>query len=448
MNTFISRGRPLLAEAESAGVAVAATDPSRNRGLGAIVLSACALPGVMCGTARAEEAPDQAVVEIKVSGYRDAQDKNAGINVAGAAARQSVQSASTVQGHATISSASGGSGGGGGLSGLNLGSNLLDRIVVTSPSIYALVPLGRQWSAEGSLTVDEISGASPSYYTNSTSFVHFHDRRTGGDAKLTRYFERAAVSLGVASSKESDYTSNALSAGARFSSADQNTTLNVGVGLTRDVSNPNNQLVHDAHKDTNEYQIGLTQALGARDLVQIDYTRSLENGYLNDPYKSFDNRPDRRSANVVQTRWNHWLGGAALKLGYRYYGDTFGIRSHTFDLALAVPAGGDSRSTFTPSLRYYTQGAASFYVNPDATSASYPAPSDLSGFYSLDQRLSAYGAISVGAKYDWAIDSNWSMDAKLDIYRQQSGFRLIGQGSPGLSPLSAFIWQVGIKRTF
>lgn len=431
---------------------MAATESVHRTKLGAIVLSACALPGVMCATARAEEAPEHAVVEIKVSGYRDAQDKNAGINIAGAtAARQSVQGVSPAQGHATVSSASGGgggSGGGGEGGGLNWGSNLLDRIVVTSPSVHALVPLGRQWSAEGSLTVDEISGASPAYYTNSSSFVKFHDRRTGGDLKLTRYFDRAAVSVGGASSKESDYTSNALSTSARFSTADQNTTLNVGVGVTRDVNNPHTQVVHDAHKDTNEFEIGLTQALSALDLVQVSYTRSLENGYLNDPYKSFDNRPERRAANIVQTRWNHWLGGSALKLGYRYYGDTFGIRSHTFDLALAVPVGDDGRSTFTPSLRYYTQGAASFYVNPDAASASYPAPADQSGFYSLDQRLSAYGAINVGAKYDWAIDSNWSMDAKLDVYRQQSGFRVIGSGSPGLSPLSAFIWQVGIKRTF
>jgi hypothetical protein len=421
---------------------VAATDVPRNRRLGAIVLSACALPGVMAGKARAEEAPEQAVIEIKVSGYRDAQDKNAGINVAGAAAKQTVQGLSPAQSHATISSASSG---GGGVPGL---SSLLDRIVVTSPSVYALVPLGRQWSAEGSLTVDEISGASPAYYTNSSSFIHFRDRRTGGDAKVTRYFDRAAVSVGVATSTESDYKSNALSVAARFSSADQNTTLNVGLGLTRDINNPNNQIVHDAHKDTNEYQVGLTQALSVRDLVQIGYTRSVENGYLNDPYKSYDNRPDQRQANIVQARWNHWLDGAALKLGYRYYGDTFGIRSHTFDLALAIPMGADSRSTFTPSLRYYTQSAASFYVNPDAASPSYPAPLDQSGFYSLDQRLSAYGAINVGIKYDWAVDSNWSMDSKLDVYRQQSGLRVIGQGSPGLSPLSALIWQVGVKRTF
>lgn len=437
---------------------MAAIDQRRPARLGAIVLSACALPGVMCATARAEDAPEQAVVEIKLSGYRDAQDKNAGVNVAGSTAtagKLTVQGLSPAQAHATISSASGGGGGGGAGGGgggvgsaLNVGSNLLDRIVVTSPSIYAMVPLGRQWSAEGSVTVDEISGASPSYYTDSSSFVHFHDRRTGGDAKLTRYFERAAVSLGVASSKESDYTSNAVSLSARVSTPSQNTTLNVGMGLTHDINNPNNQVVHDAHKDTNEYEVGVTQALSALDLVQLNYTRSVENGYLNDPYKSFDNRPDRRSANIVQTRWNHWLDGAALKVGYRYYGDTFGIRSHTFDLALAIPASDDGRTTFTPSLRYYTQSAASFYVNPDPSSPTFPAPANESGFYSLDQRLSAYGAIGAGAKYDWAIDKDWSLDAKLDVYRQQSGLRLVGQGSPGLSPLTALIWQIGVKRAF
>lgn len=435
--------------------AVAAIDPKRGGRLGAVVLAACALPGVMSGTARAEDAPEHAVVEIKLSGYRDAQDRNAGINIAGAAAAgKTAQQARPAQGHATISSASGGGGsgggggGGGGFQGLNLGSNLRNRISVTTPSIYALVPLGRHWSAEGSLSVDEVSGASPAYYTNTNSFTHFRDRRTGADAKLTRYFERAALSLGAATSTESDYTSNALSAAARFASANQNTTLDLGLGLTHDISNPNNQVVHDARKDTTEFQVGLTQALSIRDLVQASYTRSLENGYLNDPYKAYDKRPDRRAADVLQLRWNHWLDGAALRLGYRYYGDTFGIRSHTLDLALAIPTGDDGRSTFTPSLRYYTQSAASFYVNPDPSSPAYPAPLDQSSFYSLDQRLSAYGAIGIGARTDWALDEHWSLDAKAELYRQQSSLRLVGRGSPGLSPLSAFIWQVGIKRTF
>ncbi len=436
----------------SVGVAVAATDPSHRPRLGAIVLSACAIPGVMCASACAEEAPDQSVIEIKVSGYHDFQDKNAGVNVAGGQGKQTSDSLASER-HSTVSSASGGGGSSGGgsscsSSGLNLGSSLLSRVLVTSPSVYALVPLDRHWSAEGTLTVDEISGASPAYYTDSNSFVHFHDRRIGGDAKLTRYFDRAAAALGVASSKESDYSSNAVSGSARFSTASQNTTVNFGIGMARDISNPNNQIVREARKSTNEYEIGLTQAVSTLDLFQVTYTRSLENGYLNDPYKSYDSRPDRRSSNVVQMRWNRWLNGAALKLGYRYYGDSYGISSHTFDLALAVPVGDDDRSTFTPSVRYYTQSSASFYVNPDASAATYPAPADLTGFHSLDQRLSAYGAVSIGGKYDWAIDHHWSMDAKLEVYRQQSGLRVIGQGSPGLSPLSAFIWQVGIKRTF
>lgn len=440
--------------AVSAEVAVAATDTVKTaaaapgagtaRRIGGIVLAACALPGVMLPAARAEEAPEKAVLAIKLSGYQEFQDRS-GSTTSSTSSTSTVQ-AQAVSSNGTVSAASGGGSSSSSSGTTSSASSSIQRIRVISPSVYGLVPLGRQWAVEGSLTVDDVSGASPAYYTDTAGFTHMKDRRRAGDLKLTRYFERQSVALGASRSVESDYVSNAMSLEGRFASDDQNTTWNVGLGLTRDTINPSTLVVSNAAKRTREFQLGVTQAISRHDLVQLSVTRSLSSGYLDDPYKSYDHRPNLRNASILQARWNHWLGDAALKTGYRYYQDTFGIRAHTVDLGVALPFG-RSGAIFTPELRYYVQNAASFYVDPNTASSTYPAPADQSGWYSLDQRLSAFGAVTLGGKIEWRLDRDWSMDTKLDYYRQATNLRP-GGGSPGLAALNAFIWQIGLKREF
>ena len=411
--------------------------------LGSLVLAACALPGVMPATVQAEEAPEQGVVAFKLSGYTDAQGSTSTSSTSSgdssASNRRSVQSSRVAP--TNVSAASGGGGEG---SGFTLGED--KRITVTSPSLYGLVPLGRQWAVEGSLTVDTVSGASPTYYTDMSGASTMHDRRTAYDAKLTRYFERQSVALGVSRSKEDDYLSRSASLEGRWASEDQNTTWNAGLALTNDTINPYNQVVSNARKRTREWQLGVTQAVNPRDLVQLSVSRSLASGYLNDPYKLYDDRPDRRDASIVQLRWNHWTGLGALKLGYRYYQDTFRVRAHTVDVAWAIPLEGNA--VFTPELRYYTQSAAAFYTDPSSDSSVYPGPSGSPSYFSNDQRLSAFGAFTVGGKVSWTLARSWTVDVKLDLYRQNTAWRLLGTGSTGLEPLTALMWQVGLAHSF
>lgn len=429
-----------------AEVAVAATERKSAPLLGRIVMAACALPGVMASPAWAEEAPTEGVIAFKFSHYQDSQSGYYGgdtgttsgtANTAGRATALSVG-----PGVATISAASGG-GGGGGLGSILGGSNQAKRIAVSTPSMYALVPINRHWAAEGSLTVDDVSGASPAYYTDMRGAARMVDKRKAADAKLTYYAERQSFALGAAHSTESDYISNAVSAEARLASADQNTTWNLGLGLTRDRIDPTTHIVSNETRRTNEIQLGVTQVLSASDLVQANFTLSRANGYMNDPYKLGDARPRDRNADILQLRWNHWLGGGALKFGYRLYKDSYSVLAHTFDVALAVPVG--STVTVTPGLRYYTQTAASFYANPN--SSTYPGPAGSPSYFSADQRLAAYGALSGSLKMAWQVERSWTVDAKFEYYRQSTKLAL-GTGSPSLNPLSAVTWQLGLSHAF
>ena len=326
----------------------------------------------------------------------------------------------------------------------------LSRITVNSPSVYALLPMGSDWSVEGALVVDAISGATPRYHTAISGASRMHDSRTAGDFTLTRYLRRAAIDLGVAYSTEHDYKSTAGRAAVRLSSDDNNTTLALGAGLTSDTINPVNGAVVDEHKHVDDFLVGLTQVLSPADIAKVNVTYSRGRGYFSDPYKDLDNRPRVRNETAVLGEWNHSFGAdSVLRSSYRYYTDTFGIKAHTLGLDFAQGVGGGW--TVTPALRYYMQSAANFYFGPDydpTLGAPFPRGylTNPPVFSSEDQRLSAFGAITVGMQVARRF-GDWTVDARYDFYEQRGNWR-IGGGSPGLDLFIAHFVQLGVSKRF
>ena len=371
--------------------------------LGVIVLAALAMPGVW-QPAQAEAAPEEGVVAVKYLHYQDSQPG-------------------------------------------------LQRIKVDAPSIYLLVPVSQQWAVEGSLVSDSVSGASPRYHTAISGASKMHEERKAGDVKVTYYGQRSTLALGLSRSAEHDYVSNALSLDARLSSADNNTTWNVGLGLASDRINPVNGLVVDQRKRTSEVIVGVTQAWSAVDLVQLNVSVSRGKGYYDDPYKTLDLRPDYRNQTALMTRWNHHFtaDGSTLRSSYRWYHDSNGINSHTLQAEWVKPL--SANLTLTPVLRYYTQSSASFYFNPvydTQLGAPYPAGYDAANpprYISLDQRLSAFGAFTLGLKAEYQLNKQWSVDAKWEQYSQRGDWR-IGGGSPGLAVFNASTLMLGVSSKF
>lgn len=431
---------------------MAATDNTQRPWRGALVLAACALPGVLCTpAARAEEAPEQGIIAFKFSHYEDSQaigsssSSSSGSGGSGGhsdhdGAARRIQSA---RAYNDVSRASGGSGG---VTGGGEESSTLKRMQVNAPSLYLLVPLGRQWSVEGSAIVDEVSGASPAYYTDPAGFGNMKDTRRAVDLKLTRYFDRQTLSLGGAHSTEHDYISNALSLDGTWATEDHNTTWSAGLGLTRDQINPTTGIVSHEHKNVRELQLGVTQAWSRSDLVQAMFTVSRGEGYFNDPYKLNDARPRQRNAEIALLRWNHALGDSTVKTSYRYYRDSYGIQAHTLELGWVKPMSGST--TLTPSVRYTTQSAANFYADPSSDASIYPGPVGHPTYFTADQRLAAWGSLGGGLRLDVQLDKDWSFDMRGEGFVQDSAWRLGGSGSPGLARFFGLQWQVGLSRKF
>lgn len=329
----------------------------------------------------------------------------------------------------------------------------LDRITVNAPSLYLMLPFAGRWSVDGSLVTDSVSGASPRYHSAISGASRLDEERKAGDVRLTRYNERDAWSVGAAYSTEHDYRSRTVSADYRRSSEDNNRSWNVGIAYNNDWIGSSDDRTLSRSRNTVQFIAGVTQAWTAVDLVQFNLGASLGHGYYSDPYKIPDRRPDEREQYTAVLRWNHHFQDlrATLRSSWRYYSDSFGVRANTLEAAWVQPL--RAGWTLTPTLRYTTQKAARFYYDPvydPALGAPFPpgysstSPQYLSG----DHRLSAFGAVTAGLKVAYEFRPRWVADLSWEHYEQRAGWRLGGQGSPGLARFQADWLQVGLSHKF
>ncbi len=335
-----------------------------------------------------------------------------------------------------------------------------ERITANSPQVYVQAPIAGDWAVEASATVDAVSGATPRWHTQHTAVSgasQMGDLRRAGDIKITRYLSRSAISVSVAHSSENDYISNALGLDARWSDEDNNRTWSAGFGHTSDridaSSNGGNAV--DRQKTTNEFLFGLTQVLTPNDIAHFTLTRSLGSGYYSDPYKTLDQRPGQRDAWIAMARWNHFIAplNASIRSSYRYYSDSFGVQAHTLGMDWVQPRG---NWTFTPGIRYYSQSAAHFYLDPildaqgqyDQMAVLTRAIKQFGSDQSTDQRLAAFGAMTLSLKVSYAFTADTSADIGFGAYRQTAGLHLGGDGSPGLDPFAAHFVQIGLTHRF
>jgi len=383
-------------------------DNSKN---GAVLAAALALPGLLPAAVQAQvTAPNATLVQFKYLYYRDYQ-------------------------------ASG------------------DRMTINSPALYLLTPITDDWVFEIGAVYDSISGASPYYHTtlSGASGLGIKDGRTAVDATVTKYFaNRTSVAVRAAYSTEDDYRSTAGGVTIRHATPDQNTTFTIGGGYSGDEIFPTVGTPTTYYKRTYDAIVGISQVFSPNDVGQFNVYYAHQSGYLTDPYKAYwgiDNRPTKRDQFAGLARWNHYFEGpdATMRLSYRYYQDDWEVVANTItiDWAQTLPQGW----VLTPGLRYTTQSAAEFYYDPiydPILGAPFP-PGYLqnpNGFYSADQRLSAFGAITAGLKVSKALPAGWLIDGKAEYYEQRADWRLGGEGSPGLETFKAQMYQVGVSRKF
>ena len=322
-----------------------------------------------------------------------------------------------------------------------------DRIRVKAPSVLVVKPLSSEWSVSSTYTADAISGASPAFHTQALKTMH--DQRHALDVSATRYLSLGTRTFGGSYSKELDYLSRGLFYAMTESDESKNSTWNAGVSISSDQINPTNHVVMNETKQSYAVIMGLTQVLDMNNIAQFQLGHYSGKGDYSDPYKVFDSRPRERVNNTFTARWNHHMpnGESTLRMGYRYYEDDWGIRAHTWDAEWVKPVG--NGWTFTPSLRLYTQTAADFFINADTSGSPFPPfPTPGSTYYSEDQRMSGYGAHTYGLKVSKYLDADTWVDLKIEQYQQRGSWKLLGSGSTGMDAFLAKSIQVGLSHYF
>jgi len=316
--------------------------------------------------------------------------------------------------------------------------------------------------------VDAVSAASVDLV--SAASKRFTEVRSEVDVDARRAFGRWLPSLGYAFSKERDYTSHAVSAALETQLGSPDTTLQVGWSLSLDRIGraQTSRAVFERDLTSHGAEVTLTQVLGPRTVARAVYTLTVQDGYLEKPYRYVplfeqatvdmlaargetlglynftrwsdavrppEEVPDLRVGHAVAVRLLRWLGRlGAARLDYQLYLDDWGIVAHTVEPTLSTPLG----KQLTVSLfgRLYAQAAASFWRRTYVVTRGV-----LPRYRTLDRELSTYQNLTGGARVEWQHG-----DA-LSLYGEASAMRTGYDDYLLLSQRLALIGQVGVRWT-
>jgi hypothetical protein len=302
------------------------------------------------------------------------------------------------------------------------------RTQVINPLVNVHEDLGDAWGTlDLLLAYDSISGASPtggypSVDVTTSASGHtiaggsipqasYNDRRKSVGLAWGRKIGSNLPSIDVSYAKENDYTARSVGFSDAWTFAGGRGTLHGGVNFSSDIVAPvTNNL--QLPKKQQGFALGGTWILGERDLLDVSASLMKQSGYLDDPYKIVpvgtpgnfveipEHRPDTRQRRAIVGKYGHYfLWGGALKATYRYYWDDWSLRAHTLELQYDHRLNEDW--LVSPTVRLYTQSAASFWSNTLAAKQE---------FMSADYRLAAFssilGGITVTHKMSPSLDVN------------------------------------------
>ena len=279
----------------------------------------------------------------------------------------------------------------------------LERYDIDVHQFQLVSPLGRNMSLHVDANYESLSGASPWYTSRSldgepivnlSGASGISDRRTELSIGSSYYLENGSFGGNIGYSEEDDYRAIYFGFNTEKHYNNDLTTVSAGLSYSSDKVFPTDAAlfnrVEEDDKQSSSLFVSVSQIINQVSSFQSALSFTEQSGFLSDPYKLRDLRPDDKTQIAWSNSYRRFFvsANAALHVNYRYYHDDFGISSHTSDLSWHQNLG----RTFqiVPTLRYYNQSAAEFFTNVD----DFLNP--ISEYQSSDYRLSAFGAVSGG----------------------------------------------------
>jgi len=324
-----------------------------------------------------------------------------------------------------------------------------ERYEIDVAQFHLLAPVADNWSVALDVQWEDMSGASPWFVGESIdgnpkvimSGASIADTRTDVSVTTRYYYDRGNAGFNYTRSDEDDYQSNSVALDAALNSVDGLTTYSAALSVSQDEleptqgSVPTHTLKDD--KDIRSAWVGVTRIVSKRAIMRFGLSYTYREGFLTDPYKLNDQRPDERKEWAASAGYRHFFLGAnaALHADYRYFDDNWGISSHTIDLSWHQGVGEHTR--VVPFLRYYSQDQADFFANLVDLDDRY---------FADDYRLSAFGAITAGLRLQHEM-GNWSVNVTGERYETSESWGLYsGEESPAL--VEYWRYSIGLDYIF
>jgi hypothetical protein len=285
----------------------------------------------------------------------------------------------------------------------------------------------------------------------------FKDTRVQINAQWTQPLAQDYTgSIGMHISKEYDYLSLGINGNIAIDYNKKNSTLSFGLSHFQDTFEPeggipkplysmpltqyddhdSTRLTSDDDKTTTDLMVGFTQIINRRMITQFNYSYSVVDGYLTDPFKVlsvvdtggiaqdylYENRPDERLKQSVFSQAKYHFDSTIADISYRYMWDDWEIESHTIDSRFYIPLG--DGSYLEPHLRFYQQSAAEFYqpfLNQNEALPKYA---------SADYRIGEMTAYTMGIKYGMKVANGNDLSFRLEYYQQNP--ESAGHKTPGI----------------
>jgi hypothetical protein len=317
-----------------------------------------------------------------------------------------------------------------------------ERVIFGSPSRYDIdvtqlwieAPVGGAWSIALDVQNDAMSGASPWFVGLGLdgepgvimSGASIEDNRVEVGVTTRYFWADGNAGLAISHSEEDDYEALSFAFDVAWNSADNSRTWTASASSSNDNVSPVKEripvFIDEESLNTQSMYFGVSQILSQTKIVRIGLSYTQSEGYLTDPYKFADRRPDTHDKWTLSAGYRQFMVNmdAALQADYRYYHDDWGTDSHTIEIGWHQNLG---KHVLAPYLRYYTQGEADFFS---------PIADRSQPFYADDYRLSSYGALTAGVR--WTVQfGDWGIEAQAERYRSNNDWSLFdGDAAPAL----------------
>ncbi|HTR50708.1 MAG TPA: DUF3570 domain-containing protein [Kofleriaceae bacterium] len=293
-----------------------------------------------------------------------------------------------------------------------------DHTTVVTPMVQASADVAAGTTITAGYLVDAVTSASIDTVTQASPTT-IHDTRHQVTVGASQELDPITVRAGYVFSIENDYLSHTFSGGATKDLFDKNTTLALDLALSANTVGRAGDYNFERTLDVGTLSASWTQVIDERTIAQLAYELADASGYQASPYRFVPVRATLASAPELwvaetdpDTRWRHALvlsanravgDASAIQGDYRIYHDTWGITSSTIGARYLVRL---SRALeLRLRERFYTQNAASFYLDNYTTPQRY---------MTYDRELSPLWSETFGVKLDYLITPKLDIELKLD----------------------------------